>query len=90
MMTHSFSNKSVKKTVLFLLAAALLLLFPTLLPKTHAAQAKVRLNKESADLVPGYTLQLKVKGTSQPVTWKSGKRRVATVDENGLVTGRNI
>ena len=73
MMTHSFSNKSVKKTVLFLLAAALLLLFPTLLPKTHAAQAKVRLNKESADLVPGYTLQLKVKGTSQPVTWKSGK-----------------
>ena len=87
MMAHSFSDKSVKKAVLLLLSAALLLLFPTLLPKTHAAQAKVRLNKESADLVPGYTLQLKVEGTTQPVTWKSGKGRVATVDEHGLVTG---
>ena len=89
MMAHSFSDKSVKKAVLLLLSAALLLLFPTLLPKTHAAQAKVRLNKESADLVPGYTLQLKVEGTTQPVTWKSGKGRVATVDEHGLVTGRD-
>ena len=71
---------------MFLTAAVMLL--PILLPKTHAAQAKVRLNKTSIHMVPGYTLKLKVKGTKAPVTWRSKKKRVATVDENGVVTGK--
>ncbi|MBQ4176741.1 MAG: Ig-like domain-containing protein [Lachnospiraceae bacterium] len=74
--------------LLLLLTAAALLFLPEVSRESHAAHAKVRLNKDSADMVPGYTLKLKVKGTRKPVTWRSRNRRVAVVDENGLVTAK--
>ena len=86
-MSHSFSKRIVKAFMLFMFLTIVIMLLPTLLPSTHAAQAKIRLNKTSIDMVPGYTLKLKVKGTTAPVTWKSRKKGVASVDADGVVTG---
>ncbi len=85
-MSHTMHMKTLRKILLAALIAAILLLLPFLLPSAHAAQAKPRLNKTSADMVPGYQVQLKLKGASGPVVWKSSKKKTATVDENGLVT----
>ena len=87
-MSHSFSKRILRSFLLFMFLTAAVMLLPILLPKTHAAQAKIRLNKTSIHMVPGYTLKLKVKGTEAPVTWRSRKKSVATVDENGVVTGK--
>ncbi len=75
-----------KSLLLILVLAAAVLLLPSLLPHAHTAEAGVRLNKTSADMIPGYKVQLKVKGTSAAVTWRSGKKSVASVDKSGLVT----
>lgn len=71
--------------ICFLTAAVMML--PVLLPHAHAAQAKVSLNKTSIHLVPGYSRQLRIDGTDEPVTWRSRNSNVASVDEKGTVTG---
>ncbi|MBO4578786.1 MAG: S-layer homology domain-containing protein [Clostridiales bacterium] len=50
----------------------------------------ISLNKTSAMIKSGGKLQLKatVKGTTKAVTWKSSNTKVATVDQKGLVTGK--
>ena len=52
------------------------------------AEAKTKISKSKATICTGETLQLTLKGTSKKVTWKSGKKSVATVDKKGLVTGK--
>lgn len=52
----------------------------------------IKLNMETADLEVGKTLQLEAilepaNTTERNVTWSSSKPEIATVDENGLVTG---
>ena len=52
----------------------------------------ITLNKKTAKLKPGKTLQLKIKkitpkdAVNQNVKWKSSNKKVATVDKNGKVT----
>ena len=70
---------------------------PTVVPNPTpelVAVTRVRLNTESIDLALGSdstTYQLKVtvtpsKATDKTVTWTSSDEKIATVDENGLVT----
>lgn len=51
--------------------------------------ATVKLNKTSATLVKGQTLQLKLQGTTKKARWYSSKTNVATVSQNGKVTAKN-
>ncbi len=51
-----------------------------------SAASRVKLNKKSVSLMVGSVSQLKVKNTRKNVTWKSSRKAVASVDQNGLVT----
>lgn len=58
------------------------------------APTGVTLNKKSATVVKGKTLQLKAtvapaNASNTTVTWKSSKSSVASVDKNGKVTAKN-
>jgi len=64
----------------------ILLLFVTAMPQQAEAAAKI--NKKSASVYVGQTVTLKVTGTKAKVTWKSSNKKVATVNANGVVTGR--
>ncbi len=55
----------------------------------------ISLNKENIDLEVGKTEQLKVifnpeNTTTKDVKWKSGRRDIASVDDNGLVTAKKV
>ena len=53
------------------------------------APKKVTLDQKKATITVGETLQLKAtlpKKTASQLTWKSGNKKVATVNENGIVT----
>lgn len=56
------------------------------------APKKVKLDRKSATLKKGETLQLVAtlspSGAESRLSWKSGNRKVAAVDENGLVTAK--
>ena len=52
----------------------------------HAA-SKVTLNKKSAEITVGKTVQLKVKGTKKKIKWSSSNTYVAKVTQKGKVTG---
>lgn len=54
------------------------------------AKAKVKLNKKKVTLRVGKTVKLKVKGTKKKVTWKSNKKKVATVNKKGKVTAKKV
>ena len=58
--------------------------------KAPSGKVSISLNKTSAMIKTGGKLQLKavVKGTSNPVTWKSSNTKVATVNQKGLVTAK--
>ncbi len=64
---------------------------PTL-PNTSTAivaqAAKVSLNITSKRIIKGKSFTLKVKGTTKIVTWKSDDKEIATVDADGVVTGK--
>lgn len=55
---------------------------------TSSQTKKIKLNKTSATIKEGKTLQLKMKGTSASVTWSSSKKSVATVNAKGKVTAK--
>ena len=52
----------------------------------------IRLDQEEADIVCGETLQLNATvlpiGTTSEILWTSSNEKIATVDENGLVTAK--
>ena len=57
--------------------------------KVAAAPSRVTLNKKKVELAEGATLQLKAtlpKKTASQIKWTTSAKKVATVDENGLVT----
>ena len=64
----------------------ILLLFVTAMPQQ--AEAAVKISKKSTSVYVGQTVTLKVTGTSAKVTWKSSNKKVATVNANGVVTGK--
>ena len=51
-------------------------------------QKKVTINQTNQLLVKGQTCQLKIKGTSKKVSWKSNKTSVAIVNSAGKVTAK--
>lgn len=51
------------------------------------ANAKPHISKKKASISVGETLRLKVKGAKK-VSWSSSNKAVATVSNNGLVTGK--
>lgn len=53
-----------------------------------SSSTKVKLNKTSATLTEGKTLQLKLNGTSSKANWTSNQKSVATVNSKGLVTAK--
>lgn len=72
-----------KMAKVFLLALCILAL-----PRCAAqASAKIALNKTSVSVFKGKKVQLKVKGTSRKVTWKTSNQKVARVSQKGVVTG---
>lgn len=48
----------------------------------------VKLNRKSATVYVGKTLQLKVKNTKKKVKWSSSKKKIATVSSKGKVTAK--
>ena len=56
--------------------------------KITVAKTSITLNKTAASIEHGETVVLSAKhSTSSAITWKSSKKSVAIVDENGVVTG---
>lgn len=75
------------------LAVAIAMISPSIVPGlsgtvTVEAASKVKLNKTKATLYVGKSTQLKVKGTTKKVTWKSSNKKVATVSTKGKVTAK--
>ena len=59
-------------------------------PTTVCAASKIKLNKKSATIKVGKTVQLKVKGTKKKVKWSSSNTYVAKVTQKGKVTGKHV
>lgn len=79
-----FRKKQIAILVLFVLA--LTLAMPV--PAQAASKPKLNKTKITVNVYGKKTYQLKVKGTSKKVTWKSSNKKVATVSKNGKVTGK--
>ncbi|MGN1166445.1 MAG: Ig-like domain-containing protein [Lachnospiraceae bacterium] len=56
--------------------------------KVTVKPAKPALNKKTATLAPGKTVQLKMLNSKGTVTWKSSNKSVATVSKKGKVTAK--
>jgi len=84
-------NKLHKLFTALVLGLVMAVTIPSLVPvvtSVTTAEAAVKLNKTSATVFVGNSLQLKMKGISstKTVTWKSSNTKVATVSTTGLVT----
>lgn len=53
------------------------------------AASMIKLNKSSAVLIKGQTLQLKATGTKSKIKWYTSKSSVAIVSQSGKVTAKN-
>ena len=78
--------KSLKKKHMIL--ALLCLVFAMALPMHVQAAPKVKLSKSKMTLVVGKQKTLKVKNTTERVTWSSSKKSVAKVSAKGVVTAK--
>lgn len=63
----------------------LMLVFAMAVP---AQAATVKLNKKTVTVYVGKTTKLKVSGTKSKVKWSSSNKKVATVNNKGIVTGK--
>lgn len=54
---------------------------------TVQAAAKIKLNKKTAYVTKGETVQLKISGTKKAVKWSSSDKKIATVNAKGKVKG---
>jgi hypothetical protein len=74
-----------RRIVFFYLISILSVLFMHL-DQGQAAAAGISINKKSAALETGGSVQLSVLGTKSKVSWKTSKSSVATVSSSGKVT----
>ena len=58
-------------------------------PATVCAASKIKLNRKTATIKVGKTVQLKVKGTKKKVKWSSSNTYVAKVSQKGKVVGKH-
>ena len=61
--------------------------------KSYYCTVKVEdpsLNVKSKLIVKGKKYQLKVKGSTRKITWKSYSKKIATVSKKGLVTAKRL
>ncbi len=79
-------QRSRKRVIPVLAAAMLIGIISVALPGVRA-KAKAELSKTKATVCVGETLQLKFSGVKK-VKWVSSKKSVASVDKNGLITGK--
>lgn len=79
---------SFKKAIPIMIMTMLLvsLLIPTNI--VEASSSSIALNKKTATIYVGKSVNLKVKGTNKKVTWTSNKKSVASVNKSGKVTGK--
>ena len=77
-----------KQGIAVLTAAALVLTGITV-PGSAGAKAKIRLNKKKVTLKVGGKVTLKLKNAKKKVTWKSSKKKVASVSAKGIVRGKS-
>lgn len=81
-------KKRLKGAVILLLS--LLLAVILTLPNSETVQATaLKLNKTNITLVKGKQFKLKVTGTKKKVKWSTDKKKVATVNNNGLVKAKS-
>ena len=76
-------NKTIKRTV-----TAGILVFSLTTPLVHPVDtdaASAKINRKKLTLYTGKTAQLKIKGTSGKVIWKSSNKKVAPVHKKGTV-----
>ena len=80
-----FDMKNIKKsiTTLIIIAITLTLVMPM---TAQAATSKLSKTKITVSVKESY--QLKVKGTSKKVTWKSSNKKIAAISKNGKVNGK--
>lgn len=71
-------------TVIMILA----MVFTLAMPMQAEAKAKSKPNKTKISLNVNKSYQLKLRGTSKKVTWKTSNRKVAAVSKKGKVTGK--
>ena len=58
-------------------------------PGSAGAKAKIRLNKKKVTIKVGGKVTLKLKNAKKKVTWKSSKKKVASVSAKGIVRGKS-
>lgn len=77
--------KKFKKVITMVIAMALVI-SGLIVTDVTTAQAAVKLNKKSASIYVGETVQLKLSG-AKSVSWSSSNKKIATVTSKGLVKG---
>ena len=86
-----FKKRKLLISILALLCAGMLFA-PSVQAKSTSKKAitsaKVKLNKTSLKIKKDRARQLRLKNGSQKVTWKSSRRTVATVSDNGVVKAK--
>lgn len=81
-------KKIIKK--LYFIMSFCMFVSGILIANPTISSAKVKLNKKNLILFVKQTYKLKLKGTSNRVTWSSSKKNVATVSNKGLVKAKKI
>ncbi len=77
-------NINLKKGIVFLFV-----LFAAVFMCGNTCEA-AKISKKKATIYVGETVKLKVTGTSKSVKWSTSKKKTATVNKNGVVTGKKI
>ena len=54
---------------------------------TNVNAASISLNKKTATIYTGKTIQLKVNGTKSRIKWSSSNKKIVTVSGNGTIKG---
>lgn len=78
--------QTTKKFITAIMIMAMV--FTLAMPMTAQAKSTPKLNKTKLFLVVKKSYQLRVKGVSKKVTWKSNNKKVATISKTGKVTGK--
>ena len=80
----------LKKVVVLLLCAFVVASFTSLDAMKVYGASKIKLNKTSAFVVKGKSIQLRVKGTKAKVKWFSKSKKIAVVNRYGKVKGKSV